>query len=204
MEFYNRPVAVLDEPRSIPKFEEFLNKIYGSMHSSSYFTSLSTELAAFLLTITGLTSVQNAFKTVPPTKIKAQRDYAYNVSKVSVRGMRGKVQELADADPSHAVEIINAAGMRVKIVVTRVPQIAGAYLGVLPLTILLLGDGKGNHNFRSSEDGETWTNLENNGTSHYLVTGLTDNTLYYFQSRPVLTKGRVAPWSATFSLKARA
>ena len=203
MEFYNRPVAVLDEPRPVPKFIEFTNSIYGSMHASSFFSGLTTELAAFLLTITGLTTVQNAFKTVPPTKTKANRDYAFNVSRISVRGMRGKVQDIADADPSHAVEIIVAAGMRVKIVVTRVPQVAGAYLGVLPLTILLLGDGGGNHNFRMSTDGETWINLENNGKSHYLVSDLTNDTMYYFQSRPVLTKNRVAPWSTIFSLKAR-
>ena len=116
-----------------------------------------------------------------------------------LRGFRDKVQIIADGDEEHAETIIVAAGLHVKIITVRVPQEAGAKQGEESGSAIVNGEGKGNHNFQISKDNINFTNLEGNGTSKILVTGLDPGT-YFFRSRKVLTKGKVAPWSQSYKL----
>ena len=65
--------------------------------------------------------------------------------------------------------------------------------------IIANGNGGGNTNFQISRDDKVFTPVEGNGTSTVVIKNL-EPGVYYVQCRPVLTKGKIAPWSQSMKI----
>ncbi len=203
IEYIRYAEPVLDNPSSVPDKIDYGKKIYTSMHGKAYFTGLATELGTLQTDTNTLVATQNGFKSTPPTKTKAERDFDAKAVDGDLGSLRLEVFLLCKADPAHAEQIIEAAGMRVKHVKVRVPQTAGAHDGPVAHSVEITGNGKGAHNFRWSTDDETWTVYPCNGTSSHIEYDLIEGGVYYFQCQKILTKGRIGDWSTSFSIKVK-
>ena len=173
------------------------------MHENTLFASMSVKLTAFLAKTETLQDTQIAYKKVLPTKNKGDRDFADREADLAAVSIVAAVQELANNDLPHAEDIVKASGLKVVIKNVRVPQVADVVQGEVSPSVHIMGDGKGNHNFRKSLDGITWLNLLSNGTSNYIDFEVVLGQTYYYQSQKVLTKKRVGPWSRVFSIKVK-
>ena len=197
-DYVYRKIAVTDLPKSVPKFIEKANSIHDSMHGSTFFTGLTTEIGALLTATNTLDVTQKKFKKTPAEATREARDGDDFAARSAVEVLRLGVQLIADADPEHAAEIIVAAGMRVKEVKTRVPRTPGACCGPVSGSAFVWG-GSGPHNFEMSTDNVHWTALPGSRKGKIYITGYTPG-VFYFRSAPILTHDKIAPWSQSFKL----
>jgi hypothetical protein len=195
--------AALNMPTSIPKLIEYFKGIYNKMNGDSRYSGSATRLATFNDQTKDLDEKQAAYKEKPPAVSKQVRDDAKKLAVSSAKTLRNDVQDLADATPSYAEEIITGANMTAIASKGRPKQKSEIKDTNESGTVEVFGEGQGYHEWLQSENGTDWVPLKSTSTAHLIVTGLVVGKTYYFKSRKILTKGEYGPWSVPVSVVAR-
>ncbi|MBP7498106.1 MAG: fibronectin type III domain-containing protein [Bacteroidales bacterium] len=148
-----------------------------------------------------------AAEAVASTKVTgsaALRDQAYDLVNDNVHNLQSYVQILADnaADEDDAKAIILNSGFDLKM--------RGVYIkpefeakntdlsGIVELAAKSAGTDAA-YEWRISQDGEVWTDLETTLVAKQRVSGLTKGSNYFFKYRTV-TKAGTSRWSQSISL----
>ena len=150
-----------------------------------------------------LQETETGFKSRPQTKSVEDRDLAFEKVKADLRTLRGKVQELADADPINATAIVAGALMFCKGSGLHGKQQNTIKDGVTSGSVKLTAEGAGAHQWRMSVDGTTWTLLRSSKGAKTIVTGLNIGVNYHFQSCKILPMGEEGEWSQSIQLLVR-
>ena len=198
-----RVIAALNFPREISKFIEYAGKIHDSMKASTVYSGSAAKLATLATDTTTLTADETACNTKPPTKTKSDRNITLDAVKTDLRSLRADVQSLADASPKNALSIITDSGMSIKKESIRGKSVSTVKEDVAEGSVDLEGEGPGPHEFQMSIDNKTWIPLPSSRTRKTVVSNLTIGTLYYFQNRQMLTKGKKTAWTASISIRVK-
>jgi hypothetical protein len=127
----------------------------------------------------------------------AARNSALQLVRLDIEGFRVFVQQLADATPDKAAEIITAAGMRVKKVrVTNKPDFEMRQGDASGSAVAIAKSrGKGTtYWWAFSSDQKSWTVTTPTRTASQSFANLTPGTMYYFRFQ-TLTKDGLSDWS---------
>lgn len=188
-----RVIAVLDFPTDIDDFITYAKGIHDSMVASSYFAALAAKLATLRTDTDALVAKQTATKTVPPTATATQRDVALLKVQNDLRGLRLDVQALADADTTHAEDIVTSAGMKVKKQGAINKQDFLVKNGLISGSMILVAKGiekvRGAHDWGMSMDGTNWTPITPTLVATTEVAGLTKGSIWDFRHRNILKDG---------------
>jgi hypothetical protein len=188
-----RLTAVLDFPTDIDDFITYANGIYGSMNGSTFFTALAAKLATLLTNIGNLTTAHNGTKTNPPTFTTADRDGRLLIVQNNLRSLQMDVQEIADATPADAEEIITAAGMKVKKfgAINKQDFVAkdGSVSGTVKLVAKGIGKAHAAHDWAVSLDGNNWSPVTPTLQADTVISGLTPGSILDFRHRNILKEG---------------
>lgn len=188
-----RVIAVLDFPKDIDDFITYANGIHDSMLASPFFAALLPKINTLRTDITTLTNAHNGLQTKPPTTTKAQRDAALIIVQNDLRGLKSDVQNLADATPADAENIITSAGMKVKKQGAINKQDFTVKDGEVSGSATLIAKGieaaRGAHDWAKSDDGVTWTPLTPTLAATTVASGLTRGSIVKFRHRAILKDG---------------
>jgi hypothetical protein len=187
-----RLIAVLDFPTDIDDFITYANGIYGSMTGSAFFAALAAKLATLLTNIGNLTTAHNGTKTNPPTFTTADRDGRLLIVQNNLRSLRMDVQEIADATPADAEEIITAAGMKVKRQGTINKQDFVVKDGSVSGNAKLVAKGnrvRSAHDWAMSMDGTNWISITPTLAANTEISGQTPGSILDFRHREIRKEG---------------
>lgn len=196
-------IAVLNVPTSISLLIIFAKAIGKAMKSSPYFTNSTAKIDKLMADSEELDNAEIAFSTIPPTGTIQMRDKALATVKADLKNMLLLVQVAANDDPENAETIIASAGMSVKSMSQRGKQQNTAENGTEEGSVILIGEGSGPHEWRSSTDGVVWELLSASRTSKTVISNLTPGTLYYFQNRRMLPHDEKTEWSQSISIRVK-
>jgi hypothetical protein len=122
----------------------------------------------------------------------AQRNVDLEVVKKDMQGLTLYVQNIADASPDKAVQLIGSAGLTAKKHSPKVKPDLSVANGNDPGTAILVGRGAGSrsaHEWQMSKDQLTWTDLPTTMTAKTSITGLTYGATVFFRHRTVTVAG---------------
>jgi len=153
--------------------------------------------------IDDLVKSETGFNITPPSVSKETRDAHKMVVKSDLRKLRNDVQEVVDANPAAALEIIASASMDAKKKAHRNKRQNEAVNGDEEGSAWLTAEGSGPHEWRQSMDEKEWTMLPATRTSQTMAEDLTSGAIYYFQNRPILSGRPAAEWSQSVKLRIR-
>ncbi len=197
-----RVFVVRKLPASIPLLIEYLRAILAAMTGNAHFLTPTPPLATVTTAVGGLESAQAATKTRAPGSVAA-RDTAHSQVLVQVRQLLGYVQQIADANPEQAAEIIASAGLKSR---TSVPPIKppfavnpGPVSGSARLAVRAAGPRAAYDWEYSLDGGKTWVAVPTTLQAKTVITGLPVAASVMFRSRGVI-KGGAADWSQPLTL----
>ena len=196
-------IVVLNFPNVISNFIVYAKAIVMAMEGNPRFAALAVKVAKLKSDTAALDAIETALHTNPPGQTVEARNAALELVKDDLRSLRNEVQNIADADPDNALEIIASAGMSVKGVPTHGKQKNSAVDGVDEGSVDLTAEGAGAHEWRVSTDDLSWTPLPASLTSKTTVTDLTPGTVYSFQNRRMLTNNGKSEWSQSVKIRVR-
>lgn len=195
MEIY-RFVAALYASRSVPQFLKECRHVVYKMDGNTYFTYLNLPWSQVNGHLDALEDAEQDTLGGPPGAV-AIRNTALLIVRGDMRHLKSGVQMTADADITHAKEIIESSGMQVatraKIVKS---ELAVRYPGVPGVARLDARAVKGAAIYQwQIGDQKTWTDMPPTTVASTVATGLTAATIYTFRFR---TFGRAgySEWSA--------
>lgn len=195
MEPIYRCFAALYPSRSVPVYIKECRHVVDKMTNNAHFTYLNLPLGAVTHDIDELQDAEQATLDGTPGSI-AIRDSALLVVQGDMRHLKSSVQLVADANMTHAREIIESAGMSVATrTKTAKPELAvrqGAAPGDAHVSARAM-KGRGTYHWQVG-DQLTWTDLPATVISSTLVKGLTPATLRSFRFR-TYTKDGFSEWS---------
>jgi hypothetical protein len=196
-----RVKALLRLPKNdVPKFIFRARAIVQGMTGNAWFPSPDPTLAAIAAATEALDAAQTAtlsglIGTVPARDEKRQR------LKSLLQQECAYIQAIADANPEHAMSIIEGAGCRVEMARTVRPRTfrvrRGKVSGSVRLSAPWARDTS--YEWQQSGDGETWTSLPATMRAYTIVTGLTPGSRVFFRYRTVTTKVE-SDWSDALSI----
>ena len=129
------------------------------------------------------------------------RDEKMDIVIQDMRLLKECVQHAADADPPHAVQIIESSGFAVRKVGNAVKVDFDVRRGDNAGEVLLIAKAAGNnatYQWEISEDGTNFTLLSPTNVAKALVTGLVIGKKYWFRCKS-LVKGKWSDYSVTLS-----
>jgi hypothetical protein len=188
-------MAVLKLPTKVNDLAVYLKNIYAAMSAKSIYSGSAASLQILKDRVTALTDTQAAFKNNPPTKTKEERDEAQNAAILTAKDLKADVQKLANADQTHAESIITGANMAVRIYTPRGKQKFSYKYGGTSGKIILFAEGKGMHQWQSSDDGVTWVNDDPTHDSVKVYENETASKIRYYRNRLVLPNKEYGAWS---------
>jgi hypothetical protein len=198
----HRVFVIRKLPRSVPIFIEYVRAILAAMAKSSHFASPNPPLATVTASVDGLESAQAATKTRAPGSI-AVRDVALGQVLGLVHRVFGYVQQIADASPEQAQEIIASAGLRAHAIGARTKPPFVVTWGPLSGTARLVAKAAGRraaYDWELSVDGgKTWTAAPTTLQARTVLSGLPVATSVMFRFRAVIKAG-AGDWSQPVSL----
>ena len=195
-------IAVLNYPNGIEDTIQYGDDIHDSMFPKARYAALLPKLLLLDGALTNLHKAQIACTTTPPTGTVDDRDAKMIIYKDILLDIKIDVQKLADADKPNARTSIEEAGMQVRGDGVRGKRKNKAKNGPEEGQALLEAEGGGPHNWRYSIDNQvTWILVPGTTDGHAVINKLPVGAKVYFQTAPILTKGREAPWSDPFSLR---
>jgi len=173
------------------------------MTGNAYFTGSATPLTDLGKSIDNLVKFETGFNTTPPSVSKVTRDAHKMAVKSDLRKLRNDLQDVVDANPGAALEIIASASMDARRKTHRNKRQNDADNGDEEGSVWLTAEGTGPHELRKSLDEKEWTLLPATRTSQTMVEDLTSGAVYYFQNRPILSGRHAAEWSQSIKLRIR-
>jgi hypothetical protein len=182
--------AVLNLSDHVPDVIKQLQTIHAAMDGNTWFPNPTVPLALFLTAINELDASETAAKT--KTKGLARtRDSKLRTAKSLAHQLKAYVQAIADANPAHAGEIIESAGMSRKKLTVRQPQGFSAEQGDVSTSVDLAAPAgaMAYHWFYSSDGGKTYLQGPSTGYSTSTLPNLTPGTLYLFRFQPIHGEG---------------
>ncbi len=203
-----RAVAVSGKRRSLPSFLLFCNGVIaglGNAANATLFASLATLLATLVNDVKILTTAQGtaAGGTKSPATT-ADRNAARLVAENDITNIRFALQQLANASPATAAELIVKAGFQVKKRAVRAtPAFAvdhGVNSGEAETSIKSPGRDRTVEFQASPDGGKTWPCDVFGPELSHLFTGLTVGVLWTFRYRVKLSKKPMGDWSDTITL----
>jgi hypothetical protein len=197
-----RPLAILGLPEyEVPRFITHARSILLATSQSSWFPAPVPSLATLEAAIDALEQAEVATHTM--VGVVPARDRKRLVAKQLFEQLRTYVQTIADANPEHAVAIIESAGMTVKGKGGRKASVASARPGEVSGEVIATAPrlrDRDSYEWQMSTDGmKTWGNLPSTKTAKTTVSGLTPGTTVYFRYR-IVTNDGPTDWSEPFSV----
>ena len=182
--------AVLNLSDHVPDVIKQLQAIHASMDGNKWFPSPTVALALFLAAINELDASETAAKTKARGLAKI-RNSKLRTAKSQAHLLKAYVQSIANANPEHAAEIIESAGMSVKKLTVRQPQGFTAECGDVSTSVDLAAPAgaMAYHWFYSADGGKTYTQAPSTGYSTTTLLNLTPGILYLFQFQPIHGEG---------------
>ena len=198
-----RIIAVLNFPKKIADFLIYGKAIYKEMFNNPSFAGSSAKLAVLNNDMTTLDAAETGCKTKPPTRSVTDRNAAAEQVKNDLRSLRSDVQAAADANPAKAEATIISAGMSVKKFNPHGKLTNSAKDDVEEGSVDLTGEGSGPHEWRMSTDEINWNLLPASIGAKTVVNHLTPGSIYFFQNRQILRKGKKSDWSQSVKIRVR-
>ena len=196
-------LVALNLPNPVSNLIIKAKSIEKAMTDNAYFTSSEARIIALGKSIDDLVKSETGFNTTPPSVSKETRDAHKMVVKSDLRKLCNDVQEVVDANPAAALEIIASASMDAKKKAHRNKRQNEAVNGDEEGSAWLTAEGSGPHEWRQSMDEKEWTMLPATRTSQTMAEDLTSGAIYYFQNRPILSGRPAAEWSQSVKLRIR-
>jgi len=196
-------LVALNLPNPVSNLIIKAKSIEKAMTGNAYFTGSAARLTALGKSIDDLVKSETGFNTTPPSVSKETRDTHKMAVKNDLRKLRNDVQDAVDANPVAALEIIASASMDAKRKTHRDKRQNDAVNGDEEGSVWLTAEGIGPHEWRRSLDEKEWIQLPSTRTSQTIVEDLISGTVYYFQTRPILSGKQVADWSRAIKLRIR-
>ncbi|MCX6238712.1 MAG: hypothetical protein NTY07_14305 [Bacteroidia bacterium] len=196
-------IVVLNFPKVISNFIVYAKSIGMAMDGNSHFTAQAAKVTKLKTDTSVLDAAETALHTNPPTQTVEARNAALELVKDDLRALRNEVQNIADADPDNALDIIASAAMSVKDISAHGKQKNTATDGVDEGSVVLTGEGAGAHEWRISTDEINWTLLPASLTSKTTITDLISGGIYYFQNRRMLRNDEKSEWSQSVKFRLR-
>jgi len=203
-----RAVPVVGKQRSAPRFLVFCNGVIaglGSSGNATLFASIATLLATLVNDVKTLTTAQGL--AVGGTKCPAtvgDRNTARLVVEKDIENIRAALQQLADASPATATDLIVKAGFQVKKRPLRnKPAFAvdhGVNSGEAEVAIKSPGRDRTVEFQASPDGGKTWPCDVFGPELSHLFIGLTVGVLWSFRYRVKLAKQPMGDWSDPITL----
>lgn len=194
-------LVALNLPTPVSNLIIKAKSIEKGMTGNAHFTDSAARIIALGKSIDDLVKAETGFNTTPPSVSKETRDMYKMAVKSDLRKLRNDVQEVVDANPAIALEIIASASMDVKRKTRRGKRQNDAVNGEEEGSVWLTAEGTGPHEWRMSMDQKEWTMLPPTRTSQNTVEDLTPGAVYYFQNKPILSGRSVAEWSQAIKLR---
>jgi hypothetical protein len=198
-----RAVPVVGRRRSLPRFLLFCSGVIagvGATSNATLFASLAALLATLVAHVEALTTAQGKAEggTKSPATI-ADRNAARTPVERDIANLRVALQQLCDASPAAAADLIVKAGFLVKKrpTHTKAAFVAdhGANSGEAETTIKSPG-AKRTVEFQASPDGgKSWPEDAFGPELSHLFTGLTVGVLWSFRYRVKLPRKPMGDWS---------
>jgi hypothetical protein len=199
-----RVLGVLKMPDPVPLWTERVDLIITKMTGNVYFQNVPNiaQILAAAQAANGklkLAQIGAKNKTVGAAEARTAE---LKDTKPLVEGLLQIVQQTADADPAHAVAIIESAGMFARIVtMPAIPDFSakqGAASGEVVTRVKSRGHGT-TYWFASSSDGKTWVVAPASRKATFVFTGLPAGATSWFRFQ-TLTKKGLSDWSQPISL----
>jgi hypothetical protein len=196
-----RSVVVIGMPKKINDYIPWAIALHDKMVANPRYTSLATKLATFKTDNGKVSDAQVGCTAKPRTVTTPTRNAYWENSKADVRILAGNVQEMADLDPDNATLIITDAGFIVKHVTTRQKNKNSAVDGPEEGEVILIGAGRGPHNWRVSKDQINWTILLASKTGLKNSKGHTPDEVLYFQNSLLVDEDKSPVWSESVRIR---
>jgi hypothetical protein len=198
----HRVFVVRKLPLSIPLLIEYVRAILAAMAGNAHFPTPTPPLATLTTSVNGLESAQATTKTRAPGSVAA-RDTAHKQVTDQVHQLFGYIQQIADANPEQAAEIIASAGIksRTNVPPTKPPFAVnpGPVSGSARLAMKAAG-GRAAYDWEYSLDGgKTWVAATTTVQAKTVISGLPVATSVMFRARAVI-KGGAADWGQPITL----
>jgi hypothetical protein len=201
MDITRRYFAALYPARSIPKYLKACRVVVDRMTGNPWFPDLGDELADATAHLDDLEDAEVAADG-GPRGAATKRNAALLVVQGDMSRLKCSVQIAADADLTHAQEIIESAGMYVTKRGRKPKPLLAVRYGGAPGLVLLTAraiKGQGSYQWQMSSDQVNWLDLPPTVVASTAVAGLTPATIYWFRFR-TLTKAGYSAWSAPVSI----
>jgi hypothetical protein len=195
-------VAVLKLPIPVAELVKTAQSIVAAMTGNAFFPSPNPPLAQVTAAINALDAAQSATKSRAPGTVAA-RDAARRTLTVTLRTLKGYVQQVADAVPEQSETVITSARMSTRRVPVRSKAPFSARPGAVSGSAHLLARSAGTRASYewewSSDGGKTWIAATPSLQAKTTITGLPVGASCQFRYRPVLKTGP-ADWSQPVTL----
>jgi hypothetical protein len=201
METFFRYFAALYLAKPVPLFSKECRVVVTKMKASPRFSSLSALLDDTETHLDSLDAAEIVAHNGPKGSA-AKRNAARLVVRGDMLQLKSGVQVAADADGTHATEIIEESGMYVVIRGKKgkpdLSAVRGGAVGLVDLFARRI-KGQGVYEWQMSVDQVVWSDLPKTVYASTSVAGLTPMTTVYFRYR-TFTKAGYSPWSAAVSI----
>jgi hypothetical protein len=198
----HRIIAVLNLPEHVPDQIKYGEAVQAALANNQYFPLPDPIITAF---IDGLGKF-SAAATAAQTRAKgtvAARNAAQVVYIGALHALKGRIQQVADANPEQAETIIKSTTLSVKKTTLRQRQTLAAKQGATSGTVHLtapVGGARASYEWQYSIDGgKTWVDCANTLQAKTTISGLPVATVVEFRVR-VTTKTGMGDWSLPTSL----
>ena len=192
--------VALNAPKQVAPFLAFGQNVHDQLAANTtLFPSVPVALVQFASELSDLSAKQTVALTKVPGSVAA-RNASHRQALLTLNAYRAYVEQVANADPTNAEEIAKKAGMSVRKTTTHPKSdLAVKHVAVGEVHLVAKGiKGTRAHQWQTSADGKTWTDLPPTAQATAHVTGLSPGSTVYFRHRVILKTG-AADWSQPVS-----
>lgn len=198
-----RNVVVIGMPKKINDYLPWAVAKHDKIAANPRFVALAAKLLTFKTDNGNLNDAQIGCTAKPRTVTTTSRNNLWEISKADIRIIAGNVQEMADLDTANASVIITDAGFEVKQVPTQQKHKNTAVDGAEEGEVILMGEGRGPHNWRVSKDQITWIMLLASKTGSKISKGHTPDDVLYFQNSLLVDEDKSPVWSESVRIRVK-
>lgn len=199
--FIRQANVALNIPKDVNKVVAYNNSIIMAMEGNPLYQELAPKVTELKTNNKLLEETIASFNSIPQKATKNERDDALQLVIKNLRSIGRGVQEIADADVIHAETIIAGAGLKVRGSSYRPVIYNTAEDGDEEGSVILTGQASGPHDWQISKDEINWLYLPSSLMSKTIERNLVSGTVYYFQNRRMLAKGKKGEWSASIKIR---
>lgn len=199
--FIRQANVALNIPDDVNEVVASNNAIIIALEGNPLFPELALKVTELRTSNKLLEATEASFNSMPQKATKNERDDVLLLVIKNLRAIGRGVQELADADVTHAATIITSAGLAVKKSAGRTKVVNTAEDGDEDGSVVLTGQASGPHDWRISTDELNWSYLPSSLMAKTIVRNLVSGTVYYFQNRRMLANSERGEWSASIKIR---